>query len=228
MSDIVNYNIASVNIESCCIANLIQKISDNNLEFVVILDSKSKLIGTISAVDVLTKAQGILLKRNDNTGTLTFVENSVKYFPINLLAYVSACMVYFVHFFTNKVDSWSLLSFIVIVPLSFAYTGYIILNHLKASDFSPEVLIKPLGSVCANAIIISILVLGIVTSIEGISKGVLASLSTFCNVILSFMFVIVVRFFNIKNDSVHYNWALMMPIILFINFLSLVLICILY
>ncbi len=228
LNDIVNYNIASANIENCGVANLVQKISDNNLDFVVILDSKNKLIGTISAVDVLTKAQKRLLKRNDNTETLTFIENSVKYFPMNLLACVSACIIYFVYSFTNKVDNRSLLPFIAIVPLSFAYTWYTILSNLKASDFSLEVLVKPLGSVCTNAVIISIIVLGVVTSIEGVSGGILTSLSTFCNVILSFMIVMVAKFLNIKNGSIHYHWALMTPIILFINLLSLVLICVLH
>ena len=147
---------------------------------------------------------------------------------MNLLACVSACITYFVYSFTNKVDNWSLLPFIAIVPLSFAYTWYTILSSLKASDFSLEVLVKPLGSVCTNAVIISIIVLGVVTSIEGVSRGILTSLSTFCNVILSFIIVMVAKFLNIKNGSIHYHWALMTPIILFINLLSLVLICVLY
>lgn len=228
LNTIVDYNIANVNIENCGVANLVQKISYNNLDFVVILDSKNKLIGTVSAVDVLTKAQRSLLRHNDNVETLTFIENSVKYFPMNLLACVSACIVCFVYFFTNKVDNWSLLPFIAIVPLSFAYTGDIILNNLKASEFSLEALVRPLGSVCVNALIISIIVLGVVTSIEGVSKGILTSLSTFCNVILSFTLVIVAKFFNIRNSGIHFNWTLMMPIILSINLLSLVLICVLH
>jgi len=232
LNAIVNTNVISKKISEVEGANLSNIVYSTKCDFIVILDVNNKIIGTVSAVDLLVKMQTNVSKDSDSfVSNLSFVDNAAKYFPELFVSFVISSLLYtWCYFYGGANAVLKIYVFPAFVPLSLSYTVYKILSLLKMEQQVLKISIKPLSSAFVNLLIVLGLIFVQVLLCEGISQAQNVVASIAIGAVLSS--VMVGLPVMLQRDRMHKNslthWRYLFPFSLGVSLLSAVLVCIFF
>jgi len=216
-------------VESSTLSNIVYS---TKCDFIVILDINNKIIGTVSAVDLLVKMQTNSPKdSNAVVSSLSFVDSAAKYFPELLTSFVIAALLYAgLYFYSECSSTLKTYVFSVFVPLSLSYTVYKVISLLKMEQQVLKAALKPLVSVFTNLLIILGLVFIEVLLCEDAAKAQSSVISVAIGAVLSSVVAGLPVIFQKDRTQKNFitEWKFLSSVVLCVSLVSAVLVCIFF